>query len=451
MTEYDILKNMKFAKEGASGSGKTVKVSTKKVSSAEKKSGSASKSSSSKKSGSASTKKATAAGAKKTSSSGTKKAGTTAAKKTTSTGKATGSTKATSAKKSGASAKSGSAAPAKKTGGKHSPAKGQQPAAKKNIAAAAVKGNGAGTAAKHQKPKHAAGSAFGLGTVFLILFALFLAAVIAGMVYVGMIIQETPKIDADNIYSLLSQSSKMYDRKGKEVQTLYSGENRTNVKYEDLPENLVNAYVALEDKTFWEHHGFNVIRIFGAIKEKLVSGGSVGGTSTITQQLARNVFLKDRMTEHTMKRKIQEAWYAIQIEHSLSKEEIMEAYLNTIYLGFNSNGVAAASKAYFSKSVKKLNLTQCATLAALVKSPSELAPIQIYESGNVPESAVKVLRTSPIGTFVLSDASKERRNLCLDLMLEQGFITQEQHDKAVKKSIKKIIKPNYSAVATKTS
>ena len=141
------------------------------------------------------------------------------------------------------------------------------------------------------------------------------------MVYVGNIIVNTPKIDADNIYSMLSQSSKVYDRKGKELLTLYSGENRTNVKYKNLPDDLKNAFVALEDKTFWTHHGFNIIRIFGAIKEKIVSGGSVGGTSTITQQLARNVFLKNRMTERSMKRKIQEAWYAIQIEHSLTKEE----------------------------------------------------------------------------------------------------------------------------------
>ena len=489
MTEYDILKNMKFAKEG-SGSGKTVKVSAKKVSGVEKKSGSApakktSKSSSSaKKSGAAGsgTKKAST-GNKKTSSSAkasgsasnksgsSSKAAGNANKKASSASKATNSASkaaGSSSKKSGSSAakaastsavvaaaakKAGSAPAKKSSGGKHSAG----PGAKKPAAAAAsVKsGNGAnvsgGKHSKHKKHSTMGTAAFGCGTVFLVLFALFLAGVIAAMVWVGMIIYETPKIDADNIYSLLSQSSKVYDRKGKEVQMLYQGENRTNVKYEDLPENLVNAFVALEDKTFWTHHGFNVIRIFGAIKEKVTSGGSVGGTSTITQQLARNVFLKDRMTERTMKRKIQEAWYAIQIEHSLSKEEIMEAYLNTIYLGFNSNGVAAASRAYFSKPVKKLNLTQCATLAALVKSPSELAPVQIYDNGNVPDTAVKVLKTSPLGTFVLNDASKERRDLCLQLMQEQGYITQEQCEKAQKRSVKKIVKPNYSAVSTKSS
>ena len=482
MTEYDILKNMKFAKEGASGSGKKVKVTAKKVASAEKKSGSApAKKSSKAKSSSSKPSSAKASSAKASSAKASSAKASAPAKKTGSSGaagsKKTGSkpaqAKAADTKKASSAAKKSSSASAdtsaktaakktnngsgkaassakKPSGGKHNPVKGQKPAA----AAAAATGTAvrAGSSKpKHQKAKHAASSAFGCGTVFLILFALFLAAVIAGMVWVGKIVYDTPKIDADNIYSLLSQSSKVYDRKGKEVQMLYSGENRTNVKYEDLPDNLVNAFVALEDKTFWTHHGFNVIRIFGAIKEKLTSGGSVGGTSTITQQLARNVFLKDRMTEHTMKRKIQEAWYAIQIEHSLSKEEIMEAYLNTIYLGFNSNGVAAASKAYFSRSVKKLNLSQCATLAALVKSPSELAPIQIYENGSVPHKEVKVLSTSPIGTFVLNNAVKERRDLCLSLMLEQGYIDQEHYNKAVKRSVKKTVKPNYSAVATKQS
>ena len=474
MTEYDVLKNMKFAKEGASGSGKTVTVSTKKVSSSVKKSGASSKKASS---GSSSVKKSAAgsksagksvksgSSVKKASSSAasSKKAGTTARAAGTSSGaaKKSGSSSSTATKKTAGAASAAKAAGAssgsakKQAGGKHSPAPGKKGSAPKKPAAAAVKSqNVSSSGGKHSKKKKssvASTAAFGCGTAFLILFALFLAAVIAGMVWVGMIIYETPKIDADNIYSMLSQSSKVYDRKGKEVQMLYSGENRTNVKYEDLPDNLVNAFVALEDKTFWTHHGFNVIRIFGAIKEKVTSGGSVGGTSTITQQLARNVFLKDRMTEHSMKRKIQEAWYAIQIEHSLSKEEIMETYLNTIYLGFNSNGVSAASRAYFSKSVKKLNLSQCATLAALVKSPSELAPVQIYDNGNVPDSAVKILRTSPVGTFVLNDSSKERRDLCLALMEEQGYITHEQYEKASKKSIKKIVKPNYSAVSTKSS
>lgn len=334
-------------------------------------------------------------------------------------------------------------------------AKASKPADKAKAAAAAVSSNTSvkkqKSKPKHAKPKHGQAMQFSWKTAVLVISALVLAAIIFTMIYVAVIIHNTPKINADNIYTMLDQSTKIYDSNKKKIETVFIGENRVNVKYKRIPKDLVNAFVALEDKTFWKHHGFNVIRIFGAIKDKIFSGGSVSGTSTITQQLARNVFLKDRMTEHSMKRKIQEAWYAIQLEHSLSKEEIMEAYLNTVYLGFNSNGVASASEAYFSKSVKDLNLSQCALLASLVQSPTLLAPVQIYDSGAVHKDTKGVLKTTSLGTFVLSDASKSRRKICLDLMLEQGYIGKDRHDVAVKRSIKKIVKPSYNAINDKSS
>ena len=459
MNTRDILNNMKLAKEGSAGSGskaradKAVKAAAAKTEAEIK----------TKKTVKAKADKAVKAAAAKESSKTAVKAparkkaaskSTAKSKTAKAPAKAKSSDKAKAAAKSPAKSKAAPKTPAKapaktKTAAK-APAKAKTPA--KGSGSSARPAAAAASAKAYTGPKHQAASKFTWKTAVLIFCALILAGIIAGMVYVGSIIVNTPEIDADNIYSMLSQSSKVYDRKGKEILTLYSGENRTNVKYKKLPDDLKNAFIALEDKTFWTHHGFNIIRIFGAIKEKIVSGGSVGGTSTITQQLARNVFLKNRMSEHSMKRKIQEAWYAIQIEHSLTKEEILEAYLNTVYLGFNSNGVSAASRAYFNiKNVKHLSLEQCATLAALVKSPSELAPVQIYNAGDVPEDTLKVLKTTEIGTFVLSDASTGRRQLCLDLMLEQGYITQEEHDKAYKKSIKKFVKPNYSAVTTKTN
>ena len=433
MNNKDILNNMKLAKEGSSGTGK--KTSADKAAQAKKvtkaaaaKTVSASRTGKTKKAKADSTVKAAAAKVSSSKASPAKKK----VKAPDKHGAPKSAVKSTQAKQgSAAGNKSGAASQAKA-----------------KPAAASVKSS----APKHGKPKHAQAYRFTWRTIILIIFALILAGIIAVMAYVTTIIVNTPDIDADNIYSLLSQSSKVYDRKGKELLTLYASENRTNVEYEKIPDDLVNAFVAMEDKTFWTHHGFNVIRIFGAIRDKLVYGGSVGGTSTITQQLARNVFLKNRMSERSMKRKIQEAWYAIKIEHSLSKEEIMEAYLNTVYLGFNSNGISAASRSYFNvKNLKKLSLEQCATLASLVKSPSELAPVQIYNTGNVPKDTLKVLNTTEIGTFVLSDASTPRRRLCLDLMLDQGYITQKQHDKAYKRSIKKFIHPNYSAVSTKTN
>ncbi|MGN0709631.1 MAG: transglycosylase domain-containing protein, partial [Anaerovoracaceae bacterium] len=252
------------------------------------------------------------------------------------------------------------------------------------------------------------------------------------------------------IYSILSQTSTVYDRNGKTVDKVYEGQNRINVKYKDIPDNLVNAFVALEDKTFWKHHGFNIIRIFGAIKDSIFSGGSVSGTSTITQQLARNVFLQSSMSEHSMRRKIVEAWYTVKLESHLSKKEIMEAYLNTIYLGFNSNGVAAASQAYFSKDIKDLSIAQCAMLAALPQKPTGYAPVVLVENSSV-KSGQKVLKKTSSGTYILNDAGIGRRNTCLKLMYEQGYITKAQYNKAVNTKLEDMVDPDYSATSSKAS
>lgn len=200
---------------------------------------------------------------------------------------------------------------------------------------------------------------------FKFLLALILVMIIGVAIFVGVVIAQAPKIDTDKIYDILTESTIIYDDNGNEIDTVYTEANRSNVKYDDIPKNLINAFVALEDKTFWDHHGFNFIRIFGAIKEAVFSGGDVSGTSTITQQLARNLFLRETMFDHSIKRKIIEAYYTIILEKNLTKEQIIEAYLNTINFGYNSNGVQAASQAYFSKDVKDLTVAQCAALAAL--------------------------------------------------------------------------------------
>ena len=278
-----------------------------------------------------------------------------------------------------------------------------------------------------------------------------LALIVAMIVYAVVVIATAPKIDTSKIYSILSESSVIYDSNGKQVDSVYSGENRTNVKYSKMPKNLINAYVALEDKTFWKHHGFNFVRILGAIKDSVTSGGNVSGTSTITQQLARNVFLKKTMSQHSLKRKIIEAWYTIQLEKNLSKKQIIEAYLNTIYLGFNSNGVEAASQAYFSKSVKDLSLAQCVALASLPQSPSQYALVQILDNDEVSTKNKNILKRSSLGTYVINDTGKSRRETCLKLMLDQGYITKAQYNKAIKVSLKQMLDPNFNMSNGKSS
>lgn len=133
-------------------------------------------------------------------------------------------------------------------------------------------------------------------------------------IYVGVLIitADTHSIDADNIYSKLSQRSTLYDDQGDEIESVFSEDgNRANVSYEQLPEDLVNAIVSIEDKTFWKHHGFNFIRIAGAIKDSVFGGGQISGTSTLTQQLARNVYLAETKSTRSMNRKILEAYYTV--------------------------------------------------------------------------------------------------------------------------------------------
>lgn len=279
----------------------------------------------------------------------------------------------------------------------------------------------------------------------IILVVLCLGIIMCGAlgVFVWKTISEAPDIDPENLYTLLSESTVIYDADGKQIDTVYTDSNRDNVEYEQLPKNLVNAVVALEDKTFWKHHGFNFVRILGAVKDKIIHGGRVSGTSTITQQLARNLYLKDSRFEYDYRRKIIEAYYAIIIEKNLTKEEIISAYLNTIDFGYHTSGVQAASKAYFSKDVSKLTLAQCAALAALPQAPSAYQLVEFYNKGEIDKNDKNILKKTFDGYWVANEASKDRRITCLELMLEQGYITEKQFAKASKKPLRKILKPTY--------
>ncbi|MEG1567616.1 MAG: transglycosylase domain-containing protein, partial [Anaerovoracaceae bacterium] len=287
---------------------------------------------------------------------------------------------------------------------------------------------------------------------FKFILAIFIVLTLVVVVYAASIIIKAPDIDPDNIYSQiqLSESSVLYDDDGEVIENVFSEQNRTNVEYKVLPKNLVNAFIALEDKTFEKHHGFNIIRIFGAIKDGLLTG-TISGTSTITQQLARNVYLTDEMSEHSISRKIAEAYYTVILERKLTKDQIMEAYLNTIYFGYGSYGVQAASQSYFSKDVQDLTLAECATLAALPQSPDYFSLIKYVTNDSVNENDKTILSRSSAGTYVYNDASKDRRELCLDLMLEQGKINQQEYDKAIKKSLKKMLNPNFDSMSTNSS
>ena len=285
---------------------------------------------------------------------------------------------------------------------------------------------------KPKKPKTKGQKVLGwIWAAVKVMLALGIVCCAAGGAYAAYTIAHAPKIHPEKIYDTLEVSTHIYDDNGELISDVYYDENREIAKYDQLPDNLKNAFIAIEDKTFWEHKGFNFRRIFGAIWNSLTGGGEISGTSTITQQLARNIFLPEEKSIRSLKRKIIEMYYAREIEEVLSKEEILTAYLNTIYLGYGCYGVDTAAKKYFSSSVEDLTLEQCAALAALPQAPGVYALLTDEEG----ESAAEISD----GLYA-NDISQNRRYLTLDLMAEQGYITQEEAD-AAKKPLTDFIKP----------
>ena len=240
--------------------------------------------------------------------------------------------------------------------------------------------------------------------------------------------------DASSIYSNIDLSSIIYDAKGEEIDKLYYTEDREIVSIKDIPENTKNAFIAIEDKTFYKHHGLNYKRLFGAVLSKLTGRSEeISGTSTITQQLARNVFLSDIKSERTLRRKFREMIYALKIERAYSKDEILEAYLNTIYLGYGCYGIKAAAYTYFGKEVSELSLEESAALAALPQAPDSYALLKDEKDENT-------TRLKKSGLYA-NELAVERRDLVLDLMVEQGFIDSAKAEKA-KKKIADIVHPH---------
>lgn len=289
------------------------------------------------------------------------------------------------------------------------------------------------------------------------LFHLFRDIILAGVLcvmificYSFVIITKAPKIDPVNIYDDIQQSSVIYNDEGRAVDSAYYTQDRKICKYEDMPENLVNAFVALEDKTFWKHHGFNWTRMIGAVFQSITGSGKISGTSTITQQLARNVYLPETMSTRSIKRKVLEMYYAAVIERKLSKKEIVEAYLNTIYLGFGNYGVEAASESYFGKKPKDLSLVQCASLAALPQAPDSYALVQMLGTGETPDDNDTIIKKRP-NKYVANDESKNRRETCLALMKNQGYITEDQYNKAKGQKLTKFLNAQLSNKASKYS
>ena len=173
-----------------------------------------------------------------------------------------------------------------------------------------------------------------------------------------------------------SLTSRIYDKNGEKIANIFQGEHRYYAPFETIPPRIIEALVAIEDTTFFEHPGINIDAIFRAAIKVLQAGRAVEGASTITQQLVKNVLLT---REKKLSRKIKEAIFAIKVELSLSKEQILECYLNQIYYGHGYYGIKTAADGYFHKRLNELTLKEMAILVGLPKAPSTYAPTKNYE------------------------------------------------------------------------
>jgi len=171
-------------------------------------------------------------------------------------------------------------------------------------------------------------------------------------------------------------SARFYDRNGKLIAVKYKNENRFYVKYDDIPGRVIETLIATEDTSFFEHEGINFNAILRALIKDIKAGKKVEGASTITQQLVRNIYLNRKKT---IDRKLKEMIISMKVEHFLSKEDILERYLNQIYLGHGYYGIATAAFGYFHKDLKDLTLKEIAMLIALPKGPSLYDPTRHYD------------------------------------------------------------------------
>lgn len=236
-----------------------------------------------------------------------------------------------------------------------------------------------------------------------------IAAVIGVGVFAKKIIDNAPEVTPDDVRPQ-GFTTFVYADDGKTQieKFVASGSNRVYKTIDQIPEHLQHAFVAIEDQRFYEHNGIDLQGIASAAVSTLT--GNMRGASTLTQQLVKNNVFPNFVNEETLydkvERKLQEQYIALQIEKQMTKDEILEAYMNTINLGQNCLGVQAAAKRYFNKDVSELTLSESSVIAGITQNPSNLNPI-----------------TDP-------EANAKRRDKVLDDMLEQGYITQDEYDEA---------------------
>ena len=251
------------------------------------------------------------------------------------------------------------------------------------------------------------------GVASTVLLVLLISIVILGisvLIYLFQLSSEPTGIDLNATKLQLTSVIYVNDENGKpvEYEKLHSTENRVWVDYKDIPKDMIDAMVAIEDKRFWEHNGVDFIRTGGAVVSLLTGSDSYGG-STLTQQLIKNITDDNDVS---INRKLREIFRAINLEREYTKTQIIEAYLNIVNFGAGCRGAQSAANVYFGKDIEKCSIAQCAAIAGITQNPSAFDPLE-YPKNN-----------------------KERREIVIDAMYDQDMITKKEYKEALKESDK---------------
>lgn len=254
--------------------------------------------------------------------------------------------------------------------------------------------------------------------LFLLFLFFVLAMIVISFLFAGYIVSHAPKFNPDKLYK--SEPSILYDINGKEAIKI-GPEMRENLKYDELPEVLVDAIVATEDSKFFQHHGFDLSRFLVASAKQLLRRGG-GGASTLTMQVVKNAYTSNKEVGFKTSgkagiiRKFTDIYMAVfQVEKKYTKKEILEFYVNSYYLGNGAYGVEQASHNYFGKDAKDLSLNEAALIAGLFQAPDAYDPYQH------------------------PDLSEQRRNQVLKLMKRHGYISDSEYNAAIKTKVKDML------------
>jgi penicillin-binding protein 1A len=234
------------------------------------------------------------------------------------------------------------------------------------------------------------------------------SAIAGGLVGLAISFRNLPDVRVLRTYAP-SETTHIYDVKGKLLASLHGEANREVIPLDEISPHLKRAVIAIEDSNFFQHQGVNLISVGRATLANFVEGHTVEGSSTLTMQLVKNLFLSP---ERAYSRKIAEAVLALRLEQVFGKEKILELYLNQVYWGHNNYGAETAARSYFDKSVRDLNLAESAMMAGLIQAPESLSP------------------------FIDRKAAIARQKMVLDRMLKLNWITQPEYKEAINYPIK---------------